>query len=209
VEQGWYTATAWIGLAFLASLISIRIGISVALVEIFLGFVAGNAGAYLGFHQSSKPTAWNSISCRFWIGGPDLSGRAELNRRLCAASSTHLGHWFCLLSVPILGAWAFAYYVSGWNLQAAQVAGIALSTTSMAVVYAVMVETGLNETDLGKLILSACFVTDLGTVLGTGTDFRQLRLLAADFFVVVTGAGHVAAACHVPLGVCQMGGPHQ
>jgi hypothetical protein len=37
VEQVWYTAAAWMGLALLASLISIRIGISVALVEIFLG----------------------------------------------------------------------------------------------------------------------------------------------------------------------------
>ena len=75
---------------------------------------------------------------------------------------------------PFLGAMAYAYYVSGWNLQAAQIAGIALSTTSMAVVYAVMVETGLNETELGKLILAACFITDLGTVLALGLIFAQL-----------------------------------
>ena len=57
---------------------------------------------------------------------------------------------------------AFAYFVNGWDLCGPpQIAGVALSTTSVAVVYAVMIETGLNETDLGKLILAACFVTDL------------------------------------------------
>jgi hypothetical protein len=44
--------------------------------------------------------------------------------------------------------------------------GVARSTTSVAVVYAVTVETGLNREDIGKLILTACFVTDLGTVEG-------------------------------------------
>jgi hypothetical protein len=37
VEQVWYTAAAWIGLALLASLISIRIGISVAWWKFSLG----------------------------------------------------------------------------------------------------------------------------------------------------------------------------
>ena len=44
-------------------------------------------------------------------------------------------------------------------------AGVALSTTSVAVVYAVMLELGLNKTDFGKGILAACFVNDLGTVI--------------------------------------------
>src|SRR5438309_5338649 len=34
---------------------------------------------------------------------------------------------------------------SGWSLPAAQIAGVALSTTSLAVVYAVLVETGLTH----------------------------------------------------------------
>ena len=60
------------------------------------------------------------------------------------------------------------------------ICGIALSTTSVAVVYAVMIETGLNETDFGKLILAACFVTDLGTVVALGVLLRQLRSEPAD-----------------------------
>ena len=49
MEQVWFTAASWLGVALLASLISIRTGISVALVEIFLGVIAGN---FLGFHSA-------------------------------------------------------------------------------------------------------------------------------------------------------------
>ncbi|GER85265.1 hypothetical protein KTAU_39000 [Thermogemmatispora aurantia] len=51
--------------------------------------------------------------------------------------------------------------------------------------YAVMVETGLNRGEIGKLILAACFVTDLGTVLASGLLFvgSSLWMLA---FISVT-----------------------
>jgi Kef-type K+ transport system membrane component KefB len=86
--------------------------------------------------------------------------------------------------MPFLGAMAFAYFVIGWDLGAAQIAGIALSTTSVAVVYAVMVESGLSQTDLGKLILAACFVTDLGTVLALGVLFASFNAWMAVFVIV-------------------------
>jgi len=185
VEQIWYTAAAWIGLALLASLISIRIGISVALVEIFLGFVAGNLGAYFGW-IIFKPTAWINFLAGFasvvltFLAGAEIEPQAF--RRLWKPS---LAIGIVSFLFPFLGCMAYAYYVGGWNPQSAQIAGIALSTTSMAVVYAVMVETGLNNTELGKLILTACFITDLGTVLALGLIFAEYdRWLVV--FVVVT-----------------------
>ncbi len=78
--------------------------------------------------------------------------------------------------LPFLGALAFAYFVTHWNVRAAEIAGIALSTTSVAVVYSVMVETGLNKAELGKLILAACFVTDLGTVIALGVLFASFNI---------------------------------
>jgi Kef-type K+ transport system membrane component KefB len=50
-------------------------------------------------------------------------------------------------------------------------AGGALSTASLAVVYAVLVETGLTKTELGKVIMAATFVTDLGTALALSILF--------------------------------------
>ncbi len=81
---------------------------------------------------------------------------------------------------------AYAYYIAGWTPDAAKICGIALSTTSVAVVYAVMVETGLNKTELGKIILAACFVTDLGTVLALGILFANYNLWLVAFAVITT-----------------------
>ena len=188
MEQVWYTAAAWIGLAFLASLISIRIGISVALVEIFLGFIAGNLGAHFG-SALFQPNAWINFLAGFgsvvltFLAGAEIEPEA-FRRQLKPILAIGIVSFL----FPFLGATAYAYYVAGWNLQAAQIAGIALSTTSMAVVYAVMVETGLNATDLGKLILSACFITDLGTVLALGLIFAQYDYWLMIFVTVTTVA---------------------
>jgi Kef-type K+ transport system membrane component KefB len=60
-----------------------------------------------------------------------------------------------------------------WDITASCITGLALSTTSVAVVYAVMLESGLNKSSIGKLILAACFVTDLGTVIALGLLFTN------------------------------------
>ena len=77
---------------------------------------------------------------------------------------------------PYLGVLAYAHFVVGWPWPQAQIAGISLSTTSVAVVYAVMIETGFNNTEIGKIILAACFINDLGTVLALGIVFARYDL---------------------------------
>jgi glutathione-regulated potassium-efflux system ancillary protein KefC len=67
-------------------------------------------------------------------------------------------------------------------------AGVAMSTTSVAVVYAVMLEFGFNTTEYGKTILAACFVTDLGTVVALGLIFAPFTVKTAIFL----GAGMAA-----------------
>lgn len=174
MDNLWLTAASWMALALLASLISIRVGLSVALVEIGVGVIGGN---FLGIHTApwiDFLASFGSILLTFLAGAeidPD-SFKKQLKPSLAIGIASFL--------LPFVGAMAFAYYVSGWDLRAAEIAGIALSTTSVAVVYAVMVETRLNQTDLGKLILAACFITDLGTVLALGVlfaSFNQWMLL--------------------------------
>jgi Kef-type K+ transport system membrane component KefB len=90
---------------------------------------------------------------------------------------------------PYLGILLFAHFALAWPWPQAQIAGIALSTTSVAVVYAVMIETGFNKTEIGKILLGACFVNDLGTVLALGLVFANynwwLLLFAAVTIVVL------------------------
>ncbi|MBA2681756.1 MAG: cation:proton antiporter [Ktedonobacteraceae bacterium] len=179
MDNVWVIAALWMGAALLASVISLRIGIAVALVEIFLGILGGN---YLGFHT----TPWIDFLASFGSVLLTFLAGAEIDPtsfRKHLASSLTIGSISFLL--PFVGALAFAFYVAHWDLRAAEIAGIALSTTSVAVVYAVMVETGLNETDLGKLILAACFVTDFGTVLALGVLFASFNLWMFVFLAVL------------------------
>jgi Kef-type K+ transport system membrane component KefB len=178
MEQTWFTAMVWIGLALIASLISMRTAISVALVEICVGVIGGN---YLGLDPKVE---WISFLASFgailltFLAGAEIE--PEILRKYGKES---IGIGFFSFLLPFLGAMAYAYYVAGWSPDAAKVCGIALSTTSVAVVYAVMVETGLNKTELGKVILAACFVTDLGTVVALGILFANYNIWLVIFSV--------------------------
>ncbi len=180
MDHTWYVAMVWIGLALLASVISMRTAISVALVEIFIGVIGGN---YLGLDPKVE---WISFLAGFgailltFLAGAEIE--PEILRKYGKES---IGIGFFSFLLPFLGAMAYAYYVAGWTPDAAKICGIALSTTSVAVVYAVMVETRLNKTELGKIILAACFVTDLGTVLALGVLFANYNIWLA-FFAVTT-----------------------
>jgi nucleotide-binding universal stress UspA family protein len=87
-------------------------------------------------------------------------------------------------AAPFLGCTAIAYYLLDWTVKSSWLAGVALSTTSVAVVYAVMLELGLNKTEFGKTVLAACFITDLGTVISLGLIFAPFTIKTAVFVVV-------------------------
>ena len=91
-------------------------------------------------------------------------------------------------SAPFLGCAALARWALGWSVEASWLAGIAMSTTSVAVVYAVMLEFGLNATDYGKGVLAACFITDLATVVALGLIFAPFTYRT----LIFVGAGAVA-----------------
>jgi len=185
-ENIWYIAAIWMGLAFLASLISIRIGISVALIEILVGVAAGNIH-FNGGEHILQTTDWTNFLAMLGSGVLTFLAGAEIDPvslRANLRASLTIGVLSFLL--PFLAVWAFVEFVLGWPLHQAQVAGIALSTTSVAVVYAVMIEGGFGETPMGKTILAACFITDLGTVLALGTLFADFNLWLLVFVVVTT-----------------------
>ena len=175
VENIWLTSALWIGLALAASLISIRLALSVALVEIMVGAFGGNLIGMPLAPWINYLAGFGAILLTFLAGGEvDM----EVVRRNVGAS---IGIGFLSFLLPYLGCMLAARYLLGWPWPQAQIAGISLSTTSVAVVYAVMVETGLNKTELGKIILAACFVTDLGTVLALGIVFTSFSVWLVAF----------------------------
>ena len=183
-ENIWYIAAIWMGLAFIASLISIRVGISVALIEIVVGVIVGNIHFHGGQHIL-QTTDWINFLAMLGSGVLTFLAGAEIDPASLRANlraSMTIGIVSFLL--PFVCVWLFAQFVLDWPLHQAQIAGIALSTTSVAVVYAVMIESGLGQTPMGKTILAACFITDFGTVLALGTLFADFNWWLVVFVVV-------------------------
>jgi Kef-type K+ transport system membrane component KefB len=186
MENIYTLASFWFLAAVLSTILANRLKISMALMEIMVGAAIGYAAFQLHFtEQLSLNADWlkfctgvGAILLTFLAG-------AELNpdsMREKIKEVTVIG--FIGFFAPFAGCSLIAYYLIGWNLQASLLCGIALSTTSMAVVYAVMLEYGFNKTDYGKGILGACFVNDLGTVIGLGLIFAPFTYRTLIFIAV-------------------------
>jgi Kef-type K+ transport system membrane component KefB len=183
VEYAWLIAALWIGLALAASVLSVWLTISVALTEIVVGAIAGNLLHLQLTDWINWLAGFGAILLTF-LAGVEID-YAVIKRNFWSTMCIGAMGFFA----PYVGVLLFAHYGFGWSWPEAQIAGISLSTTSVAVVYAVMIETGFNKTEIGKIILGACFVNDLGTVLALGLVFANynwwLLLFAAVTIVVM------------------------
>jgi Kef-type K+ transport system membrane component KefB len=187
MEQVYVVATVWLALAVISAIIAYHLRVAIALVEICVGVIIAAIAGYLG---KTELLGANSEWLRFlasagavlltFLAGAELDPETLREK----AKEVSIVGLIGFLS-PFLGCAAIAYYVLGWDLRASLLAGVALSTTSMAVVYAVMIETGFNETEFGKGILGACFINDLGTVIALGLIFAPFTYKTV-IFVIAT-----------------------
>jgi Kef-type K+ transport system membrane component KefB len=165
-------------LILVASIVSVELGVTVALLELTLGVAAGNA-----FHLHGE--AWLDFVAKFasivltFLAGMEVDP-AYMRRRLGAS----VGIGVVSFVGPFLVASAVAYVLLDWTARASLIAGTALSTTSLAVVYAVLVERGLTATGVGKLLMSATFVTDLCTALALSAIFVKPNIWFPVFLAI-------------------------
>lgn len=191
----WALSALWVGLALIATLASIWLRVATALSEIVVGTVAQLLiGALVGTAVLATDSIWikylsgtGAIVLTF-MAGAELD--PEVFRRQWK-ETTVIG--LIGFFAPFFGCAASAYWVLGWQKEPSLLAGIAMSTTSVAVVYAVMLEFGLNKTDYGKMVLAACFINDLGTVIGLGLLFAPFTVKTLVFV-----AGVLVAALLLP-----------
>jgi glutathione-regulated potassium-efflux system ancillary protein KefC len=182
----WALASLWLGLALIASLLAIWLRISSALSEIVVGTIAQLIiGAAVGSAMLGTDESW--VKFLSGIGAIVLTflAGAELDPvvfKLKWKEAVAVGLVSFLF--PFLGCAAAAHYLLGWEIMPSWLAGVAMSTTSVAVVYAVMIEFGFNTTDYGKTVLAACFITDLGTVVALGLIFAPFTMKTLIFIVV-------------------------
>jgi Kef-type K+ transport system membrane component KefB len=162
----------------IASVLSVELGVTVALLELTLGVAAGNL-----FHLQTQE--WLDFIAKFasivltFLAGMEVDP-AYMRRRLGAS----LGIGLVSFVGPFVVASAVAYFLLDWSTRASLIAGTALSTTSLAVVFAVLVERGLTDTGVGKLLMSATFVTDLCTALALSAIFIKPNVWFPVFLLV-------------------------
>jgi Kef-type K+ transport system membrane component KefB len=182
----WALCALWVGLALAATLLAIWFKISTALSEIVVGTVAQLVigafmaqGGLLGNTQWITFLAGTGAIVLTFLAGAELDPvifKTKWREALVIGLAGFFG--------PFLGCTAIAHYVLHWAIMPSWLCGVALSTTSVAVVYAVMLELGFNVTEYGKAILAACFVNDLGTVIALGLIFSPFTIKTLIFVVV-------------------------
>src|ERR1051326_8424204 len=199
MDNIWFVSALWMALAFVAAIGSLFFTLSAPPFENVVGAPAG--------HTVGLPlTPWINYIAAFgavvltFLAGTDIDSHV-VKRNFGSSVTIGLMGFFA----PYLGCLLLARYGLGWPWPQAQIAGISLSTTSVAVVYAVMVETGYNRTELGKIILAACFINDIGTVLALGLVFANYNLYLV-LFVVATIAVMAVVPFIVPWLFRRIGG---
>jgi glutathione-regulated potassium-efflux system ancillary protein KefC len=181
----WVLASLWVGLALVATLLAIWFKISTALTEIVVGTVAQlTVTAIVGPTGLAAKTEWITFLAGTGAIVLTFLAGAELDPtmfRVKWKEATVVG--LVGFFGPFLGCTTVAHYVLHWTVRSSWLAGVALSTTSVAVVYAVMLELGFNKTEFGKAILAACFINDLGTVIALGLIFSPFTIRTGVFVV--------------------------
>ncbi len=185
----WLLGAFWFLLALAADFLSIRLKIAVALSEILVGLlIAFLIGLWLPQYTNfGSDVPWveflAGVGAVFltFLAGAELDPQA-IKGQVGQVVLIGLVGFF----VPFLGCTAIAYYLLGWGLMASWLVGVALSTTSVAVVYAIMLELGFNKTRFGKAVLAACFVNDLATVLALGFIFSPFTWKSVVFIAAAT-----------------------
>jgi Kef-type K+ transport system membrane component KefB len=169
---------------FFAGLFSVHFALSSAVLEIVLGVFLGNA---LGL----SPQPWlqflagiGGVMLTFLAGAEVSPDFIRQEWRACLLLGL-----VCFFS-PFLTAAAYCVYVLGWDTRAALIAGCVASCTSLAIVYAVLVERGLRSTRLGKILMGATFVTNMGTIVALAvtvmdiTDHTLIVLVGSALLVI-------------------------
>ena len=158
MENVWALASLWVGLALLATLLAIWFKISTALSEIVVGTLTQLVvGAFFMKGGVDSNTGWITFLAGTGAIVLTFLAGAELDPTVFRAKwkeAVVVGLVGCF--GPFFGCAAVARNLLGWSRKPVLLAGVALSTTSVAVVYAVMLELSFNKTEFGKAILPAC-----------------------------------------------------
>jgi glutathione-regulated potassium-efflux system ancillary protein KefC len=207
MTEVWALAAFWFGLALIAGVLAKWLRISSAMAEVVMGTIAQLIlGATIGLGVLGSDESWVKFLSGVGVMLLTFLAGAELEPevlKLKWKEAVSLGSVSFL--VPFFLSAAVAHYLLGWGVMPSWLAGVALGGTSVAVVYTEMMQHGLNGTDFGKVLLGACFVTDLGNVIALGLIFSPFTIKTA-IFIALTLSGAVALLWLTPRFFSRFGG---
>ena len=120
-----------------------------AIIELILGALFGNLGVIHVESWMSYLAVFGGILLTF-LAGTEID--IDIMREKFAEIFL-IG--FLSFLAPFIAVFVFAYFGAQWSLEASLIAATALSTTSIAIVYSVLVETNLSGTSVGKLLMAS------------------------------------------------------
>ncbi len=174
-------------LIFCAGVFSLEVGVSVAIAEIVAGVVGANLFGI-------TPAPWIEMFATFGLLGIMFFAGFETDMALLrrtAQRSVTIG--LVSFLVPFLGIFALMQGFWSFGRRPAALVAIALSTTSLALVYSILSERGLLARKPGQVILSAAMVVDVISMLGLAILFEGLSVSSVILVAVV-----VFSLLHLP-----------
>ncbi len=180
-------------LVLIAALLGYRFGIAVAIFEIAAGAIAGNL---LGFQVSPWLQTFADFGSLLliFIAGSDIDSETMVRKFKPVGLIGGISFF-----APFFVVLGFGLFVQQWDAPRALLIGIASSTTSVAVTYPVLRDSGLLKRDLGKILLLVAFVPDFLVTLALFIFFSEIGvqtlaiilLLALSIFVLRFVSGRV------------------
>ena len=146
-------------LILLAGFISIELHVSTAMLEIIAGVVGSNVLNLHSFSWLDFLADFGLLGIMFLAGfevDPKLL-RSNLSRNLVIGTSSYI--------FPFLSIFDISFFVLKNSFETTLILSISLSTTSLALVYAVMRDRGIINTPYGQVMLGSALITDVLSVL--------------------------------------------
>ncbi|MCE4610038.1 MAG: cation:proton antiporter [Desulfurococcales archaeon] len=156
-DPGLYSFAVVSGFVAAGALIAEPLGVSPAIVELSLGVLAGA----LGVPRSETLDILGLMGSIFimYVAGLEIEP-AVLKRDLISSLFSGLTSFFAPLAATYVALTHFGFFA-----EESLLAGIGVSTTSVAVVYAIIRKHGVIRRRLGQLILAVAMVADVTSII--------------------------------------------
>jgi Kef-type K+ transport system membrane component KefB len=181
-----YSSAVIASAIIIAGIIGTRVKISSSIIEVAMGIILANV-------LLVKIESWLEFLATF--GGLTLTflAGAEVESALLKRKAKESGIIGSLAFIaPLMGEIVFLSLITDWTWQTKFAMSLALTTTSIAVVYAVLTEYEMMRAPFARTIIAVTFVNDILTIIGISfiepsfniiTPIFLLTLLALVFVV--------------------------